>query len=100
MCALLLDVQPSDEDIMPSFTYVSMANNIVLREAVPIFVDIVPHTLNISAENIEKTITNKTKAIVVMHYCGVSCDMCKIMELADNYRLLEVEYAALCIDAI
>ena len=99
MCALLLDIQPGDEVIMPSFSFVSLANAFVLRGAVPVFVDIDPHTLNIKVENIANAITLKTKAIAVMHYGGVTCEMHKIMELADAYNIPVIEDAAHCIDA-
>ena len=79
---------------MPSFTFVSTADAFVLRGAVPVFVDIRPDTLNINEELIEEAITDKTKAIVPVHYAGVSCEMDKINELAKKYNLLVVEDAA------
>ena len=75
MIAIILGIKAGDEVIMPSYTFVSTANSFVLRGAIPIFVDIHPSTLNINEDLIEAAITDKTKAIVVVHYAGVSCDM-------------------------
>lgn len=94
MAALLIDVRPGDEIIMPSYTFVSTANAFALRGAKIIFVDICPDTLNIDANLIEAAITPKTRAIVPVHYAGVSCNMCDIMELADRYNLYVIEDAA------
>lgn len=94
MCAILLDIKPGDEIIMPSFTFVSTANAFVLRGAVPMFVDIKSDTLNIDENLIEKAITPRTKAICVVHYAGVSCEMDKIMEIAKKYNLYVIEDAA------
>ena len=94
MAALLLDIQPGDEVIMPSYTFVSTANAFVLRGAVPVFVDIRPDTMNLDENLIEEAVTEKTKAIVPVHYAGVACEMDKIMELAGKYRLAVVEDAA------
>lgn len=94
MAALLLDLQPGDEVIMPSFTFASTANAFVLRGAVPVFVDIRQDTLNIDESLIEKAITPRTKAIAVVHYAGVACEMDTIMKLADKYGLKVVEDAA------
>jgi len=94
MCALLLDLQPGDEVIMPSFTFVSTANAFVLRGAVPMFVDIRPDTLNIDEALIEAAITPRTKAICVVHYAGVSCEMDAIMAIARRHGLAVVEDAA------
>jgi len=94
MAALLLDIQPGDEIIMPSFTFVSTANAFVLRGGVPIFVDIREDTLNIDEQLIEAAISNRTKAIVPVHYAGVACEMDTIMALASRYNLLVVEDAA------
>jgi len=91
MTAILADLQPGDEVIMPSYTFVSTANAFVLRGAVPVFVDIRHDTLNIDETRIEEAITNKTKAIVVVHYAGVSCEMDTIMEIADKHGLLVIE---------
>jgi dTDP-4-amino-4,6-dideoxygalactose transaminase len=82
MAALLLDTQPGDEVIVPSFTFPSTANAFVLRGAKPVFADIRPDTLNIDESKIERQITRKTKAIVAMHYAGVSCEMDAIVDLA------------------
>ena len=82
MCALLLDLKKDDEIIMPSFTFVSTANAFVLRGAKPVFVDINNRDLNIDSNKIEKAITKKTKAIVVIHYAGISCDIKKIKSIA------------------
>jgi len=94
MCALLLDLQPGDEVIMPSFTFVSTANAFVLRGAVPVFVDIRPDTLNIDEALIEAAITPRTKAICVVHYAGVSCEMDAIMAIAKRHGLAVIEDAA------
>ena len=91
MAALLLDIQPGDEFILPSFTFVSTANAFVLRGARPIFVDIRPDTLNIDETRIAAAITPRTRAIVVMHYAGVSCDMDAILEIARNHGLPVIE---------
>ena len=94
MSALLLDIQPGDEIIMPSYTFVSTANAFVLRGGVPVFVDIRPDTLNIDEQKIEEAITPRTQAIVPVHYAGVACDMDKILEIACKYKLAVVEDAA------
>jgi dTDP-4-amino-4,6-dideoxygalactose transaminase len=94
MAALLADIQPGDEIIMPSYTFVSTANAFVLRGGVPVFVDIRPDTLNLDETKIEQAITNKTKAIVAVHYAGVGCEMNLIMDLAQQYNLLVIEDAA------
>jgi len=91
MTAILADLQPGDEVIMPSFTFVSTANAFVLRGAVPVFVDIRPDTLNIDEARIEEAITDKTRAIVVVHYAGVACEMDTIMEIAGRHGLLVIE---------
>lgn len=94
MAALLLDLEPGDEVIMPSFTFVSTANAFVLRGAVPVFVDIRHDTLNIDETLIEAAITPRTRAICVVHYAGVACEMDPIMEIAGRHGLLVVEDAA------
>jgi dTDP-4-amino-4,6-dideoxygalactose transaminase len=94
MCALLAEVKSGDEVIMPSYTFVSTANAVVLRGGVPVFVDVEPDTMNISARTIEAAISSKTKAICVVHYAGVAVDMDPIMELARAYRLATIEDAA------
>lgn len=94
MAAILLDIKADDEIIMPSYTFVSTANAFVLRGGVPVFVDIRPDTLNIDENLIEAAITEKTKAICVVHYAGVSCEMDKIIEIAKKYNLYIVEDAA------
>jgi dTDP-4-amino-4,6-dideoxygalactose transaminase len=94
MAALLLDIQPGDEVIMPSFTFVSTANAFVLRGGVPVFVDIRPDTLNLDESLVEGAITTKTKAIVVVHYAGVACEMDTIMAIATRHGLPVVEDAA------
>ena len=92
--AILLDLNPGDEIIMPSYTFVSTANAFVLRGAVPVFVDIRPDTMNIDELKIEQAITSRTKAIVPVHYAGVSCEMDTIMAIAKQYNLLVIEDAA------
>ncbi len=94
MSALLLDLKADDEIIMPSFTFVSTANAFVLRGAVPVFVDIRQDTLNINETLIENAITPKTKAIVVVHYAGVSCEMDTILAIAKKHKLVVIEDAA------
>lgn len=94
MAALLLDIAPGDEVIMPSYTFVSTANAFVLRGAVPVFVDIREDTLNLDETLIEAAITTRTKAIVVVHYAGVGCEMDTIMSVARRHGLKVVEDAA------
>lgn len=99
MAAYLCDIQPGDEVIMPSYTFVSTADAFVLRGAKIVFVDIRPDTMNIDEKLIEQAITEKTKAIVPVHYAGVSCEMDRIMELAKKYDLKVVEDAAQGVEA-
>jgi dTDP-4-amino-4,6-dideoxygalactose transaminase len=94
MAALLLDIKEGDEVIMPSYTFVSTADAFVLRGATVVFVDIRPDTMNIDENLIEDAITERTKAIVPVHYAGVGCEMDKIMQLAAKYNLKVVEDAA------
>lgn len=94
LAAILANIQPGDEVIMPAYTFVSTADAFVLRGATAVFVDIRPDTMNMDAELIEAAITDKTKAIVPVHYAGVSCDMDKIMEIAEKYNLAVIEDAA------
>ena len=99
MAALLINIEPGDEVIMPSYTFVSTSNAFVLRGATIIFADSGTDNPNIDADKIEAFITPKTKAIVPVHYAGIACDMGKIMELADKYSLFVVEDAAQAIDS-
>ncbi|MDD5571236.1 MAG: dTDP-4-amino-4,6-dideoxygalactose transaminase [Bacteroidales bacterium] len=92
--AILADIKEGDEVIMPSFTFVSTANAFVLRRAKIVFVDIRPDTMNIDENLIESAITSKTKAIVVMHYAGIACEMDKILSIAGKYNLVVIEDAA------
>lgn len=94
MAAMLADLKPGDEVIMPSYTFVSTANAFVLRGAVPVFVDIRPDTLNIDETLIEAAITDRTRAIVPVHYAGVGCEMDTIMDIARKHDLLVIEDAA------
>lgn len=94
MAAILADIQPGDEIIMPSYTFVSTANAFVLRGGVPVFVDIRSDTLNIDESRIEAAITSRTKAIVPVHYAGVACEMDTIMDIAQRRGLLVIEDAA------
>ncbi|MCX6015074.1 MAG: dTDP-4-amino-4,6-dideoxygalactose transaminase [Chloroflexales bacterium] len=94
MASILCDLQPGDEVIMPSYTFVSTANAVVLRNAIPVFVDIRPDTLNIDETLIEAAITPRTKAISVVHYAGVSCEMDTIMDIAHRHNLFVIEDAA------
>ena len=99
MAAFLADIQPGDEVIMPSYTFVSTADAFVLRGATCVFVDIRPDTMNIDETKIEEAITEKTKAIVPVHYAGVSCAMDEIMAIAKKYNLKVVEDAAQGVNA-
>jgi dTDP-4-amino-4,6-dideoxygalactose transaminase len=94
MAAMLADIQPGDEVIMPSYTFVSTANAFVLRGGIPVFVDIRPDTLNMDETLIEAAITPRTKAIVPVHYAGVACEMDAIMDIAQQHKLLVIEDAA------
>lgn len=94
LAALLADIQPGDEVIMPAYTFVSTADAFVLRGATPVFVDIRPDTMNIDEKLIEAAVTEKTKAIVPVHYAGVSCEMDTIMDIAARHNLLVIEDAA------
>ncbi len=94
MAAILADIEHGDEVILPSYTFVSSANAIVLRGGVPVFVDIRKDTLNLDENLIERAITKKTKAIMAVHYAGVSCEMNAILKIAKQYNLLVIEDAA------
>src|SRR6056297_685752 len=94
MAALICDIKEGDEVIMPSLTFVSTANAFVLRGAKIVFVDINPETMNIDENKIEKAVSEKTKAIVPVHYSGISCNMEKIMNIAYRYNLIVIEDAA------
>ncbi|MBA2666451.1 MAG: dTDP-4-amino-4,6-dideoxygalactose transaminase [Trueperaceae bacterium] len=99
LAAILLDLTPGDEVIMPSYTFVSTANAFVLRGAVPVFVDVEPGTMNIDAALIEAAVTERTRAIAVVHYAGVACAMGEIGAIAERHGLAVVEDAAQAIDA-
>lgn len=94
MAGLLIDIQPGDEVILPSYTFVSTANAFVLRGAKIVFVDIRPDTMNIDESLIEAAVTEKTRAIVPVHYAGVSCEMDTIMAIANRHKLYVIEDAA------
>src|SRR5574337_2064765 len=94
MAAILADLKPGDEVIMPSYTFVSTANAFVLRGAVPVFVDSRPDTLNIDETLVEAAITPRTKAICVVHYAGVGCEMDAILAIASRHGLFVIEDAA------
>ena len=99
MAALLLDLGPGDEVIMPSYTFVSTANAVVLRGAKPVFVEIDPANMNLDLKAIEAKITKRTKSIWPVHYAGISCDMDAIMEIARFYGLTVVEDAAQAVNS-
>ena len=99
MCAILLDFQPGDEVIMPSFTFVSTANAFALRGAKIVFADSAPQNPNIDEQKLESLITSKTKAIVVVHYAGIACNMDEIIKLAEKYNLFVIEDTAQAIDS-
>lgn len=94
MAALLLNIEPGDEVIMPSYTFVSTANAFVLRGGVPVFIDVRPDTLNMDESLVEAAITPRTRAIVPVHYAGVSCEMDSIMNVARHHGLMVIEDAA------
>ena len=94
MAAILADIGPGDEIVMPSYTFVSTANAFVLRGGLPVFVDIRADTLNIDETKLEAAITPRTRAIVVVHYAGVACEMDTVMAIAERHRLLVIEDAA------
>lgn len=100
MAAILLDLQEGDEVIVPSYTFVSTVNSFILRGAKPVFVDIREDTLNIDEKKIEEQITTRTKAIMVVHYAGVACEMDEIMSLANKYNLYVIEDAAQAVNAM
>jgi len=89
--AILLDIKPGDEVIVPSFTFVSTINAFVMRGAKPVFIDIRPDTLNMDENQLERLITEKTKAIIPVHYAGVGCEMKIIMDIANRYDIPVVE---------
>ena len=99
MAAILANVKEGDEIIMPSYTFVSTADAFVMRGATPVFVDIRPDTMNIDEKLIEAAVTDRTKAIVPVHYAGVCCDMDAIMSIADKYNLFVIEDAAQAIQS-
>jgi dTDP-4-amino-4,6-dideoxygalactose transaminase len=99
MCALLLNVGPGDEVIMPSYTFVSTANAFVLRGARIKFIDVRADTMNIDENQIEAAISDRTRAIVAVHYAGVGCEMSRILEIADHHRVAVVEDAAQALQA-
>ena len=94
IAAILADIQPGDEVIMPLYTFVSTTNVFVMRGGFPVFVDIRPDTLNIDERLIEAAITPRTKAIVAFHYAGVACEMDTTMTIAKKYNLIVIEDAA------
>ncbi len=91
IAAFLLDIQPGDEVIVPSFTFVSTVNAFVIRGARPVFIDIRPDTLNLDDNLLEEKITARTKAIVVVHYAGIGCEMDKVMEIAHRHQIAVIE---------
>ncbi|MCA9110279.1 MAG: dTDP-4-amino-4,6-dideoxygalactose transaminase, partial [Planctomycetaceae bacterium] len=99
MAALLCDFEPGDEVIVPSYTFVSTVSAFVREGAKPVFVDIRPDTLNLDESKIEQAITEKTRAIVPVHYAGVGCEMDRIMEIAERHKLLVIEDAAQGVNA-
>jgi len=99
MASLIIDIELGDEVIMPSFTFTSTANSIVLRGAKPVFCDIDENTLNISPKEIESKLTHKTKVIIPVHYGGISCDMDSIMDIATRNKLYVIEDAAQGVNA-
>jgi dTDP-4-amino-4,6-dideoxygalactose transaminase len=94
MAALLCDLQPGDEVIMPSYTFVSTANAVVLRGAIPVFVDIDSNTLNLNPQEVDSAVTNKTRAIFAVHYAGIPADMDRLVAIANRHNLFLIEDAA------
>lgn len=94
MSAILADLQPGDEVVMPSYTFVSTANAFALRGAVPVFVDIRPDTLNLDEDLLEEAINERTRAVCPVHYAGIGCEMDSIMAIADRHGLMVIEDAA------
>lgn len=99
MCGILAQLQPGDEVIVPDFAFVSTANAFALRGAVPVFVDVDPDTLNIAPNAIENAISDRTRAVVVIHYGGVACDMDRIQRIVDHHGLILIEDAAHSMEA-
>ena len=99
MAAILCELRPGDEVIMPSFTFVSTANAVVLRGAIPVFVDIDKNTLNLDPREVRSAVTDKTRAIFAVHYAGIPADMDKLAEIAKEFNLLVVEDAAQALGA-
>jgi dTDP-4-amino-4,6-dideoxygalactose transaminase len=99
LAAILVDIQPGDEVIMPSFTFVSCANAFVLRGAVPVFVDVRPDTMNMDESRIEAAISAKTKAILIVHYGGVGCAPDRVRQIADKHDIWLIEDAAQAVGA-
>ncbi|MCA9073884.1 MAG: dTDP-4-amino-4,6-dideoxygalactose transaminase [Planctomycetaceae bacterium] len=99
MAAILCDLRPGDEVIVPSYTFVSTVSAFVREGATPVFVDVRPDTLNLDESQIEAAVTERTKAIVPVHYAGVSCEMDRIMEIAERHDLLVIEDAAQGVNA-
>lgn len=99
MAYLIMNLQKDDEVIMPSYTFTSSANAVLMRQAIPVFVDINPKTLNVDVARIEGAITSKTRAICVVHYAGIACDLERVSEIANKHSLHVVEDAAQCISA-
>ena len=99
MACMLIDIKPGDEVIVPSYTFSSTVNAIVIFGGVPVFVDIKPEDMNIDENKIEAAITPKTKAIMVVHYAGVGCNMDEIMKIAKKYNLLVLEDAAQAVNS-
>ena len=99
LAALLLNLEPDDEVIMPSFTFPSTANAVALRGAKPVFAEIQAMTFNIDPDDIERKITPRTKAVIPVHYAGIGCEMDRIMSLAHTYRLRVIEDAAQAVNA-
>ncbi len=99
LAVMLLDISPGDEVIMPSFTFVSTANAVVLRGGMPVFADIEPGTMNMDPQDVARKITSRTKAIMPVHYAGVACDMGALLSLAGDAKLAIIEDAAQGVDA-
>ena len=99
MAAILTKIGPGDEFIVPSYTFTSSVNAFLLRGAKPVFVDVIPQTLNIDLDDVERKITDKTKLIVPIHYAGMSCDMDRLLDMASSHNIFVVEDAAQAIGA-